>query len=76
MSYPISKTATTKDGKKVRVGDRVKPLTYKGEELGTICTIVSMHRQGFDGTIARFDIAPNPEYPHHFSQALSSTLKA
>ena len=74
MTYVHCKTATTLDGKKVRVGDKVKPVSYyTKKEFGTICTITDMWKQGMDGTIARFDIAPDPEYPHHFSHRISQT---
>ena len=71
--YKEAKTATTANGIKVKVGDKVRPMSFSKKEFGTVCTIIKMWKQGMDGTIARFDIAPNPEYPHHFSHRISES---
>lgn len=71
-----AKSATDRNGTKVRVGDIVCCFSiYDGSRLNSI-VIKKITRQGYDGTILHSDTPPNDEFPHHFSQIAKYTEKA
>lgn len=74
MSYTQRITAKDKFGATIRIGDMVK-IYINGAQLsetecepnrwGPAVKVVSIHSQGYDGTILHTDIAPDPDFPHH-----------
>ena len=64
-----AKFATGMDGRKIQPGDFV--ISAKG----VYATVMRIHRQGYDGTIITTDIAPDPDYPHHFSGVAKTTFR-
>jgi hypothetical protein len=73
---PIN-SAKDANGKKVKVGDRVNIISIYADKnvINTGIEIKAMHHQGADGTILHFNVAPNPEYPYHFSHVAKRTIK-
>ena len=69
------KTAKDSKGAKIRVGDRVTAISiHTGNPMNT-GTVVEMWRQGYDGTILKLDVPPDPQFPHHWSHQARATIK-
>jgi hypothetical protein len=69
------KTAKDSRGAKIRVGDRVTAISLYDGSLMNTGTVIEMWRKGYDGTIIKLDVAPDPQYPHHWSHQASKTIK-
>jgi len=68
------KTATDKDGNKIKIGSMVEIYSYKGEPLkpGRKIKVIDIHHQGRDGTILHFEEPPNLEYMYHFTHVAAN----
>lgn len=64
-----AQTAAGMDGQKIKVGNKVI------SKCGVICTVMEMWRQGYDGTIIRTDVAPDPDFPSHRQGAARTTYR-
>jgi len=73
----IAVSATGKNGEKIIVGDFVLHLGYDDTRAAenSAVRVVSIHRQGADGTILTTNPAPDVQYPHHFGCRASQCVK-
>lgn len=62
-------SATDVSGRRITVGCYVSAVDEHGTSIGPPVRVTKIHRQGYDGTILTTDMAPETDYPHHFSRA-------
>lgn len=73
-THPAAKTGLDANGTRVVVGDQVEALDPMGAVLNS-GTIVAMHRQGRDGTMAQLDAPPDPAFPHQLTHVVRRLRK-
>ena len=77
MDYKKAKTATGKDGLKIRIGDTIEAFNFYDKKWnGIYVKVIDMWKQGLDGTILKCDNPPLPESSkYHFNHRASETRK-
>jgi len=61
LAYRSVKSAGALDGKRIHIGDMVSLADNPPVR------VLGLHHQGYDGTIATTEPAPDPTYPYHRS---------
>ena len=72
----MTKKATGKDGKPIRVGDLVQTVSiYELNKLMNRARVLRIRRQGYDGTILDLDGPADPIYPHNKTHRASYAFR-